>query len=413
MKILYVSQYFPPEMGAPAARVYELSRHWVAAGHRVTVLTGFPNHPTGLVVPGYRRAWRRGTYREWMDGIEVVRTWLYPAPNRLPRERVLNYTSFFISACVRGVFLPSPHVVIGTSPQLLTGLAGWWIARTKGCPFVFEIRDLWPESLMASGISRAGSPLVRVLNRLARFLYKHADHVVVVTDAFKEYLAERWGVPLDRISVVENGVDTDMFSPVVDGEAVRAELGLTTRFVVSYIGTIGYAHGLDVVLEAASRLRDSFPDITFLLVGEGANRERLEAQVRVKALDNVRFVGQQPRQRIPGLIRASDICLVLLRDAECFTMVLPSKMLEFMACGVPVILGVDGYARRVLERAQAGVFVPPGSAEYLTLAVRRLYADPALRKRLGEQGRVFVERHYQRAAKAAAYLAVLEAVVKE
>lgn len=408
-----MSQYFPPEMGAPAARVFELSRHWAAAGHRVTVLTGFPNHPTGFVPPEYRPAWRRGTLREWVEGIEVVRTWLYPAPNRLPRERILNYTSFFFSACLRGVFLPRPDVVIGTSPQLLAGLAGWWLGRTKRCPFVFEVRDLWPEGVVASGIGHSGAPLIRVLDRLARILYERADHIVVVTDAFKEYLVRRRGVAADRISVVENGVDTGVFSPGANGEAIRAELGLNGRFVVSYIGTLGYAHGLDVVVEAARRLQGNLPDVTFLLVGEGADRRRLEARARAERLDNIRFLGQQPRQRVPALIRASDVCLVLLRDSEFFTTVLPSKMLEFMACAVPVVLTVDGYARSVLERAQAGVFVPPGDREQLCLALSRLYAEPGLRRRLGENGRKFVEAHYERRVKAAAYVSVLDAVLKK
>ncbi len=411
MKILYVSQYFPPEMGAPAARVSELARHWVQAGHRVTVLTGFPNHPTGVVPPGYRHAWRRGTMREWKDGVEVVRTWLYPAPNRLPRERILNYTSFFASACLRGLALERPDVVIGTSPQLLVSLAGWWIARAKRCPFVFEVRDLWPESLVAVGIGGRGSWLVQTLDRVARFLYCRADRIVVVTEAFKEYLVERRRVPGSKIEVIENGVETDIFTPAADGRSVRDEIGLNGRFVVSYIGTLGYAHGLDVVLEAARRLKNTAPEVTFLLVGEGADRERLEALRQARGLDNVCLVGEQPRERIPHLICASDVCLVVLRPAETFTTVLPSKMLEFLACGRPVILAVEGLARRVLERAQAGLAVPPGDAAALAQAVTKLAADSGLRTKLGECGRAFVERNYQRRTKAAAYMRVLEEVV--
>lgn len=411
MHILYVSQYFPPEMGAPAARVSELARHWARLGHRVTVLTGFPNHPTGVVPPAYRRAWRRGTTREWKDGVAVVRTWLYPAPNRLPRERILNYTSFFVSACLRGLALDRPDVVIGTSPQLLVGLAAWWIARAKRCPFVFEVRDLWPESLVASGIGRQGSPLIRSLDRLAMFLYRRADRIVVVTEAFKEYLVERRRVPPGGIEVVENGVETDIFTPDADGRTVREELGLNGRFVVSYIGTLGYAHGLDVVLEAARRLKEAAPEVTFLLVGEGADRERLEALRRARGVDNVCLIGAQPREGIPRFISASDVCLVVLRPAETFTTVLPSKMLEFMACGRPVILAVDGQARRVLERAQAGVVVPPGDPAALAQAVTKLSADPGLRATLGEYGRAFVELHYQRRAKAEAYVRMLEAVM--
>ncbi len=408
MRILYVSQYFPPEMGAPAARVYELSRHWAAAGHRVTVLTGFPNHPTGVVPPEYRSAWRRGMARETLDGVEVVRTWLYPAPNRSPRERMLNYASFFFSACLRGLFLGRPDIVIGTSPQLLSALAGWLISRVKRCPFVFEVRDLWPESLVASGIGSDRSSLVRILDRLAMLLYRHADCIVVVTDAFKENLVSRRGLPPEKIQVIENGVETDIFNPGADGSAVRSELGLDGRFVVSYIGTLGYAHGLDVVVEAAARLQASFPAVVFLLVGEGADRLRIEAQVRARELVNVRLLGEQPRRRVPEFIRASDACLVVLRQAELFTTVIPSKMLEFMACGRPVILAVDGQARKILEDARAGVAVPAGDPSALARAVETLHDNPGLCTMLGEQGRTFVERHYQRRAKASTYLRLLE-----
>jgi lipopolysaccharide/colanic/teichoic acid biosynthesis glycosyltransferase len=406
--ILYVSQYFPPEMGAPAARVYELSRHWVAAGHRVTVLTGFPNHPTGVVPPQYRRRLRRGTVREVVDGIEVVRTWLYPAPNRRPGERMLNYASFFVSACLRGVVLEPPDVVIATSPQLLVGLSGWWISGMKRCPFVFEVRDLWPESLLASGIGREDSPLIRSLERLASFLYRRCDRIVVVTEAFKENLIAQRGLPGEKIDVIENGVETDDFCPREVGNVLREHLDLDGKFVVSYIGTIGYAHGLEIVLEAARRLKVVLPEVLFLLVGEGAEKEKLQALVERERVTNLRFLRQQPRNAIPSFINASDVCLVLLRKAELFTTVLPSKMLEFMACGRPVVLGVDGQARRILDEAQAGIYIPPEDPAAFTQAVTDLYRNPALRSRLGENGREFILKHYSREQKAFQYLRILE-----
>src|SRR4029077_13173206 len=213
MKILYVSQYFPPEMGAPAARGAELSRHWAAAGHDVTVLTGFPNHPTGVVPPEYRDKFRRLVVREEIAGVSVVRTWLFPFPNRRAHERMLNYSSFCVSAATTGLFLSQPDVVIGSSPQLLVGLSGWWLARWKGAPFVFEVRALWPESLAAVGMGESNSLLHRSLAKIAGFLYRRSDRVVVVTPAFEEYLVERWAVPREKISVIENGVETELFAP--------------------------------------------------------------------------------------------------------------------------------------------------------------------------------------------------------
>ena len=411
MKILYVSQYFPPEMGAPSARVYELSRHWVKAGHRVTVLTGFPNHPTGVVPADYRRQMRRLTVCERIDGIEVVRTWLYPAPNRRPLERMAVYGSFGLSACVRGSFLGRPDVVIGTSPQLLNGVSGWWISRLKGCPFVFEVRDLWPESLLASGIGREDSFLIRGLGRLASFLYRRCDRIVVVTEALKDNLVKQRGLSEGKIDVVENGVEIEEFRPQEDTDDLRQRLGLDGKFIASYIGTMGYAHGLDVVLEAAGKVRGALPDVVFLLVGEGAEKARLQEMASKLRLDNIQFVDQQPRDRIPAFISMSDVCLVPLRRAELFATVLPSKMLEFMACGRPVVLGVDGQARRILEKAQAGMYVSPGDPADLARALVDLYRDPALRSRLGENGREFIIKHYSREEKALQYLELMDRLV--
>ncbi len=410
MHILYVSQYFPPEMGAPAARVYELSRHWVRSGHMVTVLTGFPNHPTGVVPTEYRHKLRRLTVREDVDGINVVRTWLYPAPNRYPPERIANYTSFFVSACVRGIFLERPDIVIATSPQLLVGACGWWLSRLWGSPFVFEVRDLWPESLLASGIGRSESLLIRSLDGIASFLYRRAHCIVVVSEAFKTRLVAERGVPESKIAVIENGVDPEEFRPREDAGEVRRRLGLEGRFVVSYIGTLGYAHRLGSVLEAAARLSALAPDVMFLLVGEGAEKEKLREAAAQRGLTNVKFVDQRPRKEVPVYISASDVCLVLLKDAELFTTVLPSKMFEFMACERPVVLGVNGHAREVLDRAHAGVYVPPEDPDALMQAVLALRRDATLRSRLGQNGRQFVLCHYSRGEKASAYLRALESL---
>ncbi len=222
MKILYISQYFSPEMGAPAARASELSRHWARMGHDVTVLTGFPNHPTGVVPAEWRSRLRHLRYSEQVDGVHVERTWLWPLPNRKAHERIRNYASFCMSAAMAGLGLAKPDVIIATSPQLLCALAGWWIARWKRVPFVFEVRDLWPESLAAVGAGGEGSLLHRTLGGIAGFLYKHADRIVVVTPAFKEHLTRQWHVPSERISVVENGVETDLFRP----DAAAAAAGI-------------------------------------------------------------------------------------------------------------------------------------------------------------------------------------------
>jgi glycosyltransferase involved in cell wall biosynthesis len=410
MKILYISQYFPPEMGAPAARAVELSKHWAAAGHEVTVLTGFPNHPTGVVPLAYRDKLRRLVVREQVNGIHLVRSWLLPFPNRKAYERMLNYSSFSVSAAITGLFLSRPDVVIATSPQLLVGLSGWWLARWKRVPFVFEVRDLWPESLAAVGMSDGNSLLHRSLARIAGFLNRRSDRIVVVTPAFEDYLVERLHVPRQKIAVVENGVETDLFAPGA-GATVRRELEAEGKFVVSYIGTMGMAHGLETILDAAAQLRSTNPEIVFLVLGEGAEKERIIASARELGLDNLRFIDQQPREKIPSYICASDVCLVLLKKSDIFKTVIPTKMLEFMACARPVILGVDGQARAILEEADSGLVVEPENAAALVDAIRYLAANAEIAGKLGRNGREYIVRKFSRRQTAEKYISVLESLL--
>jgi len=413
VKILYVSQYFPPEMGAPSARASELARHWQADGHDVTILTGFPNHPTGVVPETYRGKLRRLVVREQYNGANIVRTWLWPLPNRKPHERILNYSSFCISSAITGLFVARPEVVIATSPQLLVALSGYWLARAKRVPFVFEVRDLWPESLVAVGQGSEGSALNRTLARIAGFLYRHADHVVVVTYAFKDHLISHWRVPQEKISVVENGVETEIFSPTAPEAEHKSELVPVDRFIICYIGTMGMAHGLETLLEAAQNLRDTFPAALFLLIGEGAEKARIQGLAASRGLDNVRFLDQQRRELIPSFIRAADATLVLLKKTELFKTVIPTKMLEFMSCARPVILGVDGQARSILEAANAGIFIEPENADALAEAIVRLAGDHALRTQLGENGRKHIVQNFSRAQTAKAYTNILKSVVGE
>src|SRR5712692_1770754 len=398
-------------MGAPAARAAELSRHWARDGHDVTVLTGFPNHPTGVVPPEYRSKFRRLVAREAVDGVNVVRTWLFPFPNLKAYQRMLNYSSFCVSSASTGLFLSRPDIVIASSPQLLVGLSGWWLARAKRVPFVFEVRDLWPESLAAVGMGDQNSLLHRSLAKIAGFLYRRCDRVVVVTPAFEDYLVEHWHTPRTKISIIGNGVETDLFSPMNAGTDLRRELGADRKFVVCYIGTMGLAHGLETLIEAAARLRNSAPEVLFLLVGEGAERERIISLARSRGLTNLRFVDQQPREKIPAYICASDACLVLLKKSDLFKTVIPTKMLEFMSCARPVILGVDGQARKIIEEAQAGIFVEPENAANLAQAVTRLAAEAGLRESLSRNGRRHILQRFSRRHTARAYLDVLENLI--
>lgn len=406
MKILYVSQYYPPEMGAPAARVSELARHWVAHGHAVTVLTGFPNHPTGVVPPAYRKKMKRIFVREKDGEVDVVRCWLLPLPNARARQRVLNYMSFAISSALRGLFVRRPDVVIGSSPQLLVGLSAWWIAWWRRVPFVFEVRDLWPEGILAAGVGRDNTLFARTLAAVSTFLYKRADRIVVVSPAYEIDLISQ-GVESSKISVIPNGVETDVFTPGTAPE-LRQHLGLDDRFVVSFVGTIGLAHGLAVVLEAARRLRTDAPDILFLMVGEGTERSMLERRARDEGLDNIRFLGEIPRDAVPEILRASNSALVLLKRAAAYEKVIPSKMLEFMAAGLPIVLGVEGQARSLLDEAGAGIAVTPEDVDELVAAIVKLRDDGSARASLGSAGRSFVVARFSRDRTATEYLGTLD-----
>jgi colanic acid biosynthesis glycosyl transferase WcaI len=413
VKILYVSQYFPPEMGAPAARAAELARHWTQAGHQVSVLTGFPNHPTGVIPAEWRSRLKRLTYNETVGEVEIFRTWLWPLPNRKAHERMRNYASFCLSAALRGMSLAHPDVIVATSPQLLVGLSGWWLARLKKIPFVFEVRDLWPESLTAVGLGAEKSILHRCLSAIADFLYSRSDHIVVVTPAFKDFLVKHRQVSAAKISVVENGVETSLFAAASaqTTAALREQLSIQEKFVVCYVGTMGMAHGLETLLDAAAALQDRNREILFLLIGEGSEKEKIKAQAASRGLHNVRFLDQQPREKIPALISACDACLVLLKKTEIFKTVIPTKMLEFMSCARPVILGVEGQAREIVEEARSGIVIEPENAAQLATAISHLAANPELGRALGRNGREFVIHRYSRGSTAQKYIEVLQSLL--
>jgi len=407
VKILYVSQYFPPEMGAPAARVFELSRAWVQQGHQVTVLTGFPNHPTGVIPPEYRGQWLR---REIVDGIQVLRVPIYAAANKGFAKRVANYVSFGASASLVGPWVAErPDLVLATSPQFLTAIAGYWLSRLYRVPFVFEVRDLWPSSIVAVGAMAADSMAVKALEHVELFLYRAATHVVVVTESFVDEIAGR-GIDRSKISVITNGVDLQLFRPS-DRKAARERLGLPAGFIATYVGTHGMAHGLGMLLDAAPRLRDE--GITFLLVGEGAEKADLRARAEREGIRNVLFWDQRPRDVIAQVYAAADVCLVLLRKKDLFTTVIPSKIFEFMGAGRAIHTTVDGESRAIIERAGAGVFSPPEDVEAFVTTLRGLAATPARLEAFGQSGRSYAEANYSRPALATKYADLLASLVSQ
>ncbi len=403
MKILYVSQYFPPEPGAPAARVYENCRAWVQSGADVSVLTAFPNHPTGVVPQTYRGKLYQS---EEVVGIKVHRTFIYPAANQGFWGRSLNYISFALSALLFGIFkIKSPDVVVATSPQFLVALSGYMLARILRARFVFEVRDLWPASIVAVGALREGSILIRLLEVLEGFLYRHADHIVVVAEPYKALIDSK-GVSDSKISVIQNGVDLILFRPGPKPLDLLHEHRLDGKFVVSYVGTVGMAHGVGMILSAAMQMR-ALQDVHFVVVGEGAERAELCACAEKEDLTNVTFLGAVPRSKVREWIVASDVCVVTLRNKALFRKVIPSKLFEIMACARPIILSVAGESAQLLKKSRAGIIIEPEDSGQLGAAVLRLKEHPVEMREMGANGRTFVEAHFDRNVLANSYLELL------
>lgn len=403
--ILFLSHYFPPEVNAPASRTFENCREWCRQGARVTVITCAPNHPRGQVYPGYRNRWLQ---RESIDGIEVIRVWTWLAANEGFARRSLNYVSFMLTALLALPHVSKPDVVVTTSPQFFNGVAGYFVRLFKRVPWIFEVRDLWPESILAVGAARS-SGLIRVLDAMARFAYRKADHIVPVTDAFAQHIAT-YDVAAKKITVVKNGADLARFRPV-PGTDLRHELQLAGKFVAAYFGTHGMAHGLETLLDAAERLRDH-AEIVFLMVGDGAERDNLQRQREQRGLDNVLMLGQQPKERMPALWQTADVSLVLLRDTPLFRTVIPSKIFESLAMQIPVILGVQGESKQLIEASGAGVCITPGNATELAAQILHLSQQREQLRALGQRGAAFVAEHFDRVKLAQRYLTVINQVAR-
>lgn len=410
MRIVFLCHYYPPEVNAPASRTSEHCARWAAAGHEVTVVTCVPNCPDGVVFGGYKNRLR--SQHEVMDGVNVVRVWSYVAPNAGTLRRIANYLSYMVSAIWASLWLPRPDVVIATSPQFFCGWAGVWVSRFKRRPFVLEIRDIWPESITAVGAMKKGVA-TRFLEWLERRMYRAADQIVTVGTGYSQSVTTKADVG-DRTTVIMNGVDLKRFEPV-DPHSVdelRRDWGLGDRFVCSYVGTIGMAHGLEVIIEAAAQLKQrQRNDVVFFVVGDGARRNELQQMALGRGVsDMIVFTGRQPRELMPVVLDASNACLVHLRASELFGTVVPSKIFETMAMERPILMGVRGEALQIVLDAEAGLAIEPESADDLVAALDRLAGDRQLGRTMGVNGRKYVASHFSRDRLANKYLELLEDV---
>ncbi len=406
--ILFLSHYFYPEGNAPAARVYEMARQWVREGHQVTVITSNPNVPNGVVYPGYRNGWKQ---KECIDGIDVIRVWTHIAPNRGVIRRILNYLSFMLTAVLAAMSVRRPDLIITTSPQFFCGFAGVILKKLFRIPFILEIRDLWPESISVLGAIR-NQFIIGPLEWLEKTMYKTADHIVIVSRAFQDHIIARGGKP-DCISTITNGVDLDEFYPRANDHLLRKQYHLNGEFVCAYIGTIGMASGLEVALEAARILRQrDLRHIKLMLVGDGAIRDDLQRQARNENLDNIIFTGRQDKNQIPEYLASSDVCLVHLKRNDLFKLVIPSKIFEAAAMARPIVLGVEGYAARLLELSGAGCCIEPENAEQLVNTLTYLADNPAERTQMGIAGRQYVTKYFNRATLAMDFLQLIQTLLE-
>jgi len=404
MKILFLSDNFPPEGNAPATRLYEHAIRWVRAGHEVTVITCAPNFPEGKLFAGYRNRWR---HVEYMDGIRVVRVKTYITANEGFLRRTLDYLSFMVMGFLMGLFEKRPDVVVATSPQFFCAIGGWALSVCKRRPYVFELRDLWPASITAVGAMRKGL-VIRFFEKVELFLYRRAVAIVSVTESFRRELVAR-GVDGRKIHVVLNGVDLSRYEPRGRDPGLAQELDLHGTFVAGYIGTHGMAHALPKVVEAADLLKER-QDIVFFFAGAGAERAKVEQTVANKRLTNVRLIPRQPKERMAALWSLCDVAIVPLKDSQVFTTVIPSKIFESMGMGVPLLMSIpEGEATSIVRNTGSGVCVQPEDPGALADAVVRLADDREELARLGRRAREAAGR-YSRDALADKMLRILKDV---
>ncbi len=405
MRILYLSQYFPPEVGATQTRAYEMAQGLIRAGHEVTILTEVPNHPEGIIRSEYRgKLWAR----EDFNNIDAIRVWVKTSATKTFKTRLTFYLSFMANATLAGLFLARGHYdfIYATSPPLFAGGTALALSYLRRIPLVFEVRDLWPESAVALGELK-NPRFIRWATWLEETCYRRARRIVVVTHGIQQRLIER-GFPERKIILIPNGANTALFHPQPEaGQSIRRQLGLVDKFLVIYAGIHGVAQGLETVLEAAQLLEDR-PQIHFLFVGAGPRKAKLSTLKAQMGLNNVTMLDAQPRETIPAYLSAADLALVPLKHLPLFHGALPSKMFDAWACACPILLGINGEAHRVLEEAQAGVFVKPEDPVAMAQAIRSLSETPERRQRYRANGRRFVVQHYSRQAQAQRLVPLLE-----
>jgi glycosyltransferase involved in cell wall biosynthesis len=399
MKILFITDNFPPEVNAPATRTYEHAQEWIRQGAEVTVITCAPNFPHGNVYEGYKNKLYQ---KEMMDGIEVIRVWSYITANSGFAKRVIDYVSFAFSAFSVGLF-QKYDIIIATSPQFFTTWAAWSLSKIRRKPWIFELRDLWPESIKTVGAMKQGRA-IEMLEKIELALYRDATRVIPVTDAFKANLTGR-GIDANKIDVITNGSNVELFYPRPKDQGLLGRLNLNDKFIIGYIGTHGMAHSLDFIINSIAKIKDE--NIHFLFIGDGAMKLRIVELAKSLALKNTTFLDSIAKEEVPRYLAICDVSLAPLKKEDNFKTVIPSKIFEASAMQKPTLLGVEGQAQEIIEKYNAGLcFEPENEADFIH-KVMQMKNDQTEYQEL-QKGCVKLAEAYDRKKLAAQMLSIIE-----
>ena len=391
MKILFLTQYCPPEVGAPQNRIFEFAKQLKGFGHEVSILTAMPNYPKGEIFDEYKG---KKTVVEEIEGIKIVRTSIYATKDKAFTKRLRNYLSFTFSCLIQGAkFIDRQDVIITESPPLFLGWSGYILSKWKHAKFIFNVSDLWPESAVKLGVLN-NKLFIKLSTWLEEFCYRKATAVTGQTKGIVDNIVQR-GINSNKVHLITNGVDTQFFKPENRDETFRKEIGIENKFSLCYAGIHGVAQGLEVIINTAEILRE-YESIQFVFIGDGPEKQKLIDLKEKKNLKNITFLPVQAKINMPRIIASMDATIIPLKKLDLFKGALPSKMFEALASELPIILGVEGEAKNLIEEAGAGIVVEPENPEELALAVKTSYNDNQLRKRLGRNGREYVIKNYSR-----------------
>jgi colanic acid biosynthesis glycosyl transferase WcaI len=383
-RFLFLTQYFPPEVGAAPVRLQAIARTLTRCGHTVEVVTAMPNYPTGRVLPSYRGC---VIARERLDGMRVIRTWIYAAGGRSAVARLASHGSFCVSAFIGLLLARRPDYVFVESPPMFLALTAWLFCRLRRTRYIVNVSDPWLEFARDMGYVRSHT-VFRLLERIEIFGYRHAFRVNAVTETIRAMLVERKGVPSWKVAWLPNGVDIDRFRPRRPDHAWQARLGADARPTFVYAGSHQASHGLDVVLDAAQLLGG---DIRIVMMGAGTDKPRLMQLAAQHGLTNVAFFDPQPIDAIPSVLSTARAALVVIRGEDSFASSRPAKMLPAMACAKPLVYCGRGEGAAIVERARCGIVVPPGDPRLLANAIRTLADDAVLAQEMGARARQWIE----------------------